>query len=295
MPSTKISLLTSYSNPDPANDVLPIVDTTNSTTKKISRNNLLGITSAPVGINDTQTLTNKTLTAPTLTSAVFNGTITGTYTLAGTPTFPATVVTLAGTQTLTNKTLTSPTISAPTITNASITADSISGFTTANTGTIYGLPVTTGTISGASLTAGTVGASTLSTSAIKLGYAPITTAFTTASTSFVQVTGLTSTVTVPSGGRSLKITVYAAYISNSLQSQITTMTIWDGTVGSGTQIQGGNTWAAGNNFGIPLTMICFVTPSPGTKTYNIGMAVSAGTGAAFASVTSPSFILVELI
>lgn len=76
-----------------------------------------GITAAMVGLGNvdntsdatkwaaTATLTNKTLTAP-----IFSGTITGTYTLGGTPTFPASVVTTTGTQTLTNKTLTSPVI-----------------------------------------------------------------------------------------------------------------------------------------------------------------------------------------
>lgn len=57
----------------------------------------------------TSTLTNKTLTAP-----VVNGTVTGTYTLGGAPTFPSTIVTTTGTQTLTNKTITSPAISSPT-------------------------------------------------------------------------------------------------------------------------------------------------------------------------------------
>jgi len=53
-------------------------------------------------ISSTSTLTNKTLTAP-----VLGGTITGTYTLGGTPTFPSTVVSTTGTQTLTDKRLTS--------------------------------------------------------------------------------------------------------------------------------------------------------------------------------------------
>lgn len=56
----------------------------------------------------TQTLTNKTLTAP-----VLSGTVTGTYTLGGTPTFPATVVLTTAIQTLTNKTLTAPAIGSP--------------------------------------------------------------------------------------------------------------------------------------------------------------------------------------
>lgn len=53
-----------------------------------------------VGLTATQTLTNKTLTAP-----VLGGTLTGTYTIGGTPTFPASVVTLTGTQSLSNKTI----------------------------------------------------------------------------------------------------------------------------------------------------------------------------------------------
>lgn len=61
-------------------------------------------------ISSTDTLTNKTLTDPAL-----SGTITGTYTIGGTPTFPASVATLTGSQTLTNKTLTSPVVNTPTI------------------------------------------------------------------------------------------------------------------------------------------------------------------------------------
>lgn len=144
MTDIKVSALTSYTNPDAANDVIPIVDTANTTTKKITRNAYLGLTSAPVGKDDTQTLTAKTLTAPTITSPILSGTITGTYTLAGAPTFPASVVTLTGSQTLTNKILTSPTLSAPTITNASISADAITGFSTANSGTIYGVAISSG-------------------------------------------------------------------------------------------------------------------------------------------------------
>ncbi len=62
-----------------------------------------------VTTTDSQTLTNKTLSSP-----VLSGTITGTYTLGGTPTFPSTVVTTTGSQTLTNKNMTSGTNTWPT-------------------------------------------------------------------------------------------------------------------------------------------------------------------------------------
>ena len=88
---------------------------------------------------------------------------TGTGTSSWANTVPAgTVVGTSDSQTLTNKTLTSPTISSPTITNATISTDLITGYTTSNTGTVYGIPITTGvintagTINGASLVANSV-------------------------------------------------------------------------------------------------------------------------------------------
>lgn len=148
---------------DRAVDLLEIVDITGPTSYKATPNFILGITGNPVGTTDTQTLTGKTLTAPTINSPVLGGTITGTYTLAGTPTFPASVVTLTGVQTLTSKTLTSPVINTPTITNASITQDAVTGFTTANTGTVYGVAITAGKMSGASITNATIPATAIGT------------------------------------------------------------------------------------------------------------------------------------
>jgi hypothetical protein len=75
-----------------------------------------------VGTTDTQTLTNKTLTAPVI------GTITNTGTLT-LPTSTDTLVGRATTDTLTNKTLTSPTITSPTVTGSG----SIGGSTSINT------------------------------------------------------------------------------------------------------------------------------------------------------------------
>lgn len=68
-----------------------------------------------VTLTGTQTLTNKTLTAP-----VLGGTVTGTYTLGGTPTFPSTVVSTTGAQTLSNKTLVAPALGTPASGNLSL-------------------------------------------------------------------------------------------------------------------------------------------------------------------------------
>lgn len=152
-------LLTSV---DRAADSFLVYDNSASALKRTVVNNALDLTSHPVGVDDTQTLTLKTLTAPAISSPVLSGTVTGTYTLAGTPTFPAAVVTLTGTQTLTNKTLTSPTITSATITNPTLTVDTVSEFTAANGVTIDGLNIKDGKLN----TANSVVSSNITDSAV---------------------------------------------------------------------------------------------------------------------------------
>jgi hypothetical protein len=312
LPTLTINALSAYSGSvDPVNDLIPIYENATTSTVGTSRNTYLNLSSAPVGLSDSQTLTNKTLTSPTISGPTFSGNLIGTYTIAGTPTFPSSVVQLASTQTLTNKTLTSPTINSPTISNATISADTVSGYTTSNSGTIYGISVATGVIttansvSGGALTTNSipsgiletnsVSAANLATSAITLGYAQITTTFSTTNTSATQVTGLTATVTIPAGGRKVKITVGTGTLYNATSTDQAILTIWDGTVGSGTQLQQANAYAPATNTGSPTTLIAVVTPAAGSKTYNVGLHATAGTANMQALSTGPAFILVEAI
>lgn len=131
---------------DGTNDYLLIEQAVGPIYKKINRSTLLGITGSPVGTTDTQTLSAKTLTAPIINGATLSGTLSGTYTIGGTPTFPASITTLTGIQTLTNKTLTSPAINGGTIDNATITVDSIAGHTTSTIVTVGGVQMNNGTI-----------------------------------------------------------------------------------------------------------------------------------------------------
>lgn len=87
-----------------------------------------------VGIGTTQTLTNKTLTAPVIATIINSGTLT-------LPTSTDTLVGRATTDTLTNKTLTSPTINNPTL-----NVNTISEFTAANGVTIDGLNIKDGAL-----------------------------------------------------------------------------------------------------------------------------------------------------
>lgn len=157
--SDTITSLPLASTIDPAQDWIAIDTTSLTSTQRINRNTYLNLGSAPAGLTDSQTLTNKTLTSPTISGPTLSGTITGTYTIGGTPTFPSSVMTLTGTQTAINKTLTSPTINSPTITNATLSADTITGFTTSNSGTIYGMSVTGGLLASAAIAGQVVTAS----------------------------------------------------------------------------------------------------------------------------------------
>jgi hypothetical protein len=175
------------------------------------------------------------------------------------------------------------TFTTPIINNSTIGTPAITGGTANNV--TLGTPV---------FSQGAVGGADLSTSAITLGYAEITTPFTTASATAVQVTGLTATVTVPAGGRKVKITAFVTYSTNS-GNNTNALTIWDGVVsGGGTQLAQGNNSAIIAGSG--ALAIAVVTPSAGSKTYNVGLHTTGGTATIGAGgATNPAFLLVELI
>lgn len=160
MAEVTIAGLTALTSIDRAADYFEVSDTSDSNnSKRTTVNNMLDLTSHPVGVDDAQTLTNKTLTTPTLTinDNVFtlqdnsdttkklqlqlSGITTATTRTLTVPDVSDTLVTLAATQTLTNKTLTSPTINSATIANPTLTVDTVSEYTGANGVTIDGLNI----------------------------------------------------------------------------------------------------------------------------------------------------------
>lgn len=163
-------------------------------------------------------------------------------------------------------------------------------------GTAY--PITTSgalNLSG-TWTNNTVPANALATNAITLGYAQITAAVN--GTTLAQVTGLTVTVTIPAGGRKIKITAWTGNLGQSASGDQAIMSVWDGVVGSGTQLTQA-TFTSGFNgagFGVATSAVAVVTPAAGSKTYNVGIFNNGGgTATVGAAATSPAFILVEAI
>lgn len=151
---------------------------------------------------------------------------------------------------------------------------------------------------GTGLNTNAVPGAALATNAIKLGYSQITSNFDTVSTSPVLVTGLSSTVTIPAGGRSLEITVFSYFVQNNVALHLSLVSLWDGTVGSGTQIGGANIYAINNSTGSSVCMVTHVNaPAAGSKTYNVGFASDSGAATARinAAASAPAFILVKLI
>jgi hypothetical protein len=160
---------------DASNDYLSIYTASATATQGINRNTLLNLSSQPVGITDSQVLSNKTINntnSTTLKDGSFtlqnssSTTKQANFSLSGItagntrtitlPDYNATMASLAGTETLTNKTLTSPTINSPTISNATITADTVSGYTSTNNGTFYGISVSSSKFSGVAISSATL-------------------------------------------------------------------------------------------------------------------------------------------
>lgn len=185
MSNITINSLPTANTIDATQDILPIYTASAVATQGINRNTLLGLSSQPLGLTDTQSPTNKTFdntnvltikdgnltlqnSSATTKQARFSlsGITAGQTRTITLPDYNATIASLAGTETLTNKTLTSPTINTPTITNATISADAVTGYTVSNNGTIYGISVSGGTIGNAALAANAVNTTQITNGAV---------------------------------------------------------------------------------------------------------------------------------
>lgn len=129
-----------------------------------------------------------------------------------------------------------------------------------------------------------------------LGYRQIIANFTMGSSTIAQITGLSCPVIVPTG-RKILITVALRDVTNTVGVTSVYAAIWDGTVGSGTQIQDGAIGAtlAATNYFTGGSIQGVTTPAAASKTYNAGIrSTAANSITAEVSSGAPAFIKVEL-
>lgn len=127
-----------------------------------------------------------------------------------------------------------------------------------------------------------------------LGYRANIAGAATASATDVQLLGVTVPVIVPLG-RKVEIELVGLGYNNNVNDGVLA-TIWEGTVGAGTQL---NTGGYEKNSVSPSTSNLHTsavrTPSTASVTYNFGWhAATAGTGNINASASTPNFIKVKL-
>ena len=130
-----------------------------------------------------------------------------------------------------------------------------------------------------------------------LGYRRRTSNFTTTSTSAVQITELSCPVIVPAG-RKVRVTALVPIGFQSVNANGTTLSIWEGTVASGTLLNFAKNDTDLASYQNPLNTSAIRTPASTSVTYNAGFQTGGGTGTAgvvFTSLNGFANILVELV
>lgn len=125
-----------------------------------------------------------------------------------------------------------------------------------------------------------------------LGYAEITSNFTGAAgtTAVTDVTGLSVAVTVPSGGRRIKITGYA-----NMYNQTSAADLYFYIRESSTELNHADQQAGAANDVNGVIAMWIGTPSAGAHTYKLSISSNVAGPNIGAAATNPAFILVELL
>lgn len=147
---------------------------------------------------------------------------------------------------------------------------------------------------GTALDNNAVPARALATNAIKLATVSSSTAQSGISSGDVIATGLTATVTVPAGGRSVRV---EGYIPRFYCNQICTesISIYNSATVTGSPVQVSSSLMPIANNG-QMTYITFEhTPSAGSQSYCIALRVDVGSGSTVLSAVSLSYLRITLV
>ena len=110
--------------------------------------------------------------------------------------------------------------------------------------------------------------------------------------SATQIPGLTATILSPTYADSVRITVVGQRLSNSVADNII-LTLWEGTVGSGTQVASNLLYVPVGNGSVPATLVATLPAYSTSKTYNV--AIQSSSGSSFFIGTTGSGMCVEYL
>ena len=122
---------------------------------------------------------------------------------------------------------------------------------------------------------GAVSQNNLSSDVIFLGLAEKTNNQTFTAAANTQITGLSPTATVPTGGRRVKLT-YSLRSTSDTNLRGALIRVWEGDVGSGTEIFRNDHWLTTGGIGVTMSGSYIYTPTAGSKTYNISYFITNG-------------------
>lgn len=138
---------------------------------------------------------------------------------------------------------------------------------------------------------GAITGAKLDTDAIIQDYDTRDTNVATSSTSAVQISGLSNTITVESG-KKVRIRFFGPSVVNTTKASVY-ISIWNGTVGSGTQLQESRHVLETSTSAMPAICEAFVTGLSGSQTFNAAIRVSGGTGTVAGASTAPMILTTE--
>jgi hypothetical protein len=125
-------------------------------------------------------------------------------------------------------------------------------------------------------------------------YIPVMNSTSTSNSAQTQWNGLAQTMTIPVGYPRVKITVYSrdAYVNTG--TAYLSCSVWDGTVGSGTQLEMAQVYATAGSTGGQIVAVADTVLASGSHTFNAALASSANNITAEAATTYPSYLKVEV-
>lgn len=127
-----------------------------------------------------------------------------------------------------------------------------------------------------------------------IGFAQICSNFTTASATDTQVSGLSCPVVVPTGAK-VKVTFFATNLANATTTTIATVSVYNGTPGSGTKLDETLAPMVSGIGNAGASVHYTHTPISGSVTFNAGARTTGGTLTVAGATTTPSYLQVELV